>query len=228
LRIQLYSLTRSFHRYLSVTGLTEGKWKDACADLTLMRRPDGTGGPLAADERIDDIQFYVDPRAELLIDDVVLFDAGAPDEKRPFPKRVLFTGWFDTGKQGVEWPGDFQIVDHDKPRAWKAARSVPGPGGNDWLRLGLRGPRRLGGHTLLTFKYHVTGTGTVKVELREGQKPRGRPVVWEPARVGEWAEETLQLLPRGTSVDEVRFVLPKGVKLTIDDLLLYDPGAWPD
>jgi inosine-uridine nucleoside N-ribohydrolase len=228
LRIQLYSLTKGFHRYLSVTGLTEGKWKDACADLTLMRRPDGTGGPLAADERIDDIQFYVDPRAELLIDDIVLFDVGAPDEKRPFPKRVLFTGWFDTGKHGVEWPGDFQIVDHDKPRAWKAARSVPGPDGNDWLRIGLRGPRRLGGHTLLTFKYHVTGMDSVRVELWDGKVRRSRRDVWEPERADAWSEVTLKLDPVGTTADEIRFVLPKGVKLTIDDLLLYDPGAWPD
>ena len=98
--------------------------------MTQMRRPDGTGGPLAEDERIDDIQFYVDPRAELLIDDIVLYDAAADGEKRPFPKRILFTGWFDTGKQGKEWPGDFEIVNHEKPRTWKCARAVGlAPGG---------------------------------------------------------------------------------------------------
>jgi len=40
--------------------------------MTEMRRPDGMGGPLSEPERIDDIQFYVDPRAGVLIDDVVL------------------------------------------------------------------------------------------------------------------------------------------------------------
>ena len=141
---------------------------------------------------------------------------------------MLFTGWFDTGKQGIEWPGDFEIVDHDKPRTWKAARSVPGPDGNDWLRVRLRGPRRLGGHTLLTFKYHVTRTDAVQVELRDGKVTRGRPVTWMPERADSWSEATLTFQPIGATADEVRFALPKGTKLTIDDLLLYEPGDWPE
>src|SRR5262249_51200399 len=39
IRVQLFSLTKGFHRYLSVPGLTEGAWRDACVDLTQMRRP---------------------------------------------------------------------------------------------------------------------------------------------------------------------------------------------
>jgi inosine-uridine nucleoside N-ribohydrolase len=132
LRVQLYSLTNGYHRYLSLDKLETKKWLSATVDMTQMRRPDGTGGPLSENERIDDIQFYVDPRAEVLIDDVILYDASAPDETRPFPKRVLFTAWFDTGKQGKEWPGDFEIVEHDKPRTWKAAKSVKNAEGNEW------------------------------------------------------------------------------------------------
>ena len=124
LRVQLYSLTNGYHRYLSVKdwSRTNGRrhgGHDADAPPRRQRRP------AVADERIDDIQFYIDPRAELLIDDIVLYDAAAEDEKRPFPKRILFTGWFDTGKQGQEWPGNFEIVPHDKPRTWKYAKSVP-------------------------------------------------------------------------------------------------------
>ena len=141
---------------------------------------------------------------------------------------MLFTGWFDTGKQGEEWPGDFEIVDHEKPRAWKAARSVAGPDGSEWLRVGLRGARKLGGHTLLTFKYHITKTDAVRVELWDGKVRRGRPVVWEPDRADAWLEATLKFNPVGPTADEIRFLVPKGAKLTIDDLLLYDPGAWPD
>ena len=48
---------------------------------------------------------------------------GRADEKRPFPQRIHFTGWFDTGKRGREWPGDFEIVPHDKPLGWFAARA---------------------------------------------------------------------------------------------------------
>jgi inosine-uridine nucleoside N-ribohydrolase len=228
IRVQLFSLSNGFHRYLSVSELPEGQWKDACVDLTKLCRPDGTGGPLAADERIDDIQFYVDPRAELLIDDIVLFDAAGADEKRPFPKQVLFTGWFDAGKQGVEWPGDFEIVNHEKPRTWKAARSVANPDGGEWLRVGLRGSRKLGAHTSLTFKYHMTTTDPVRVELREGKAIRSKPVSWMPTKANAWGEETLIFPQVGTSVDEIRFMLPKGSKLTIDDLLLYVPGDWPE
>src|SRR5262249_3144952 len=116
LRVQLYSLTRGFHRYLSLDGLTQDRWMSAAVDMTQLRRPDGSGGPRSEDERIDDIQFYIDPRAELLIDDIVLYEAAGPDEKRPFPERILYTGLFDTGKQGKEWPGDFEIIPHEKPR----------------------------------------------------------------------------------------------------------------
>jgi len=44
LRVQLYSLTNGYHRYLSVSGLEQGKWLDGCVDMTQMRRPDGSGG----------------------------------------------------------------------------------------------------------------------------------------------------------------------------------------
>ena len=119
LRVQLYSLSNGYHRYLCVKDLSQDKWEQATVDMTQMRRPDGSGGPLAADERIDDIQFYIDPDAEIIIDDVVLFDAASEGEKRPFPKRILYTGVFDTGKQGQEWPGTFEIVG-DQGSFWRA------------------------------------------------------------------------------------------------------------
>ena len=159
-----------------------------------------------------------------------MYDAAPADGKRPFPKRVLFTGWFDTGKQGVEWPGEFQIVDHDKPRTWKAARSVPGPDGAEVLRVGLRGSRKVGRETVLRFKYHATGTDQVRVELwnRQAVLATKRPVGWRPERANAWAEVALDFPQVRTAVDEIRFVLPKGIRLTIDDLLLYEPGAWPE
>src|SRR5260370_9376547 len=150
LRVQLYSLTNGYRRYVRVNGLVQDKWAEATVDMTQMRRPDGSGGALSEDERIDDIQFYVDPRAELLIDDIVLYDEGLKEEKRPFPKRFLFTAWFGTGKQGKEWPGDFGVGPHEKPRTWKAAKSAPkGATGEPWVRRGLAGDRRLDTPTAL-------------------------------------------------------------------------------
>lgn len=228
LRVQLYSLSNGYHRYLSLAGLPTGRWESAAVDMTQMRRPDGTGGPLAADERIDDIQFYIDPRGELLIDDIVLYDAAASDERRPFPHRIVFTGWFDTGKQGQEWPGDFEIVPHEKPLQWKYAKSVVNILTNTpWVRVKLRGDRWLDDVTELRFRYRLTGAAGLRVEL--GHRKSG----WSAAhdlpdvRQGEWTTATLRFDTVGmkpVTADEVRFLVPAGGELGVDDVLLYTPA----
>ena len=224
IRVQLYSLTNGYHRYLSVTGLEQGKWLDGCVDMTKMRRPDGTGGPLARDERIDDIQFYIDPRAELLIDDVVLYEVATADEKRPFPKRILFTGLFDTGLQGKHWPGTFEIVNHEKPQTWKAAKSVLDKDGKPRLVVGLRGPRVLDARTELTFRYKFTGSGEIGVALTNAKGTAAPQVHFEP-KTGGWNEVTLTFNPaKGTTAETIAFALPDKSELLIDDVLLYTPG----
>src|SRR5262249_22372846 len=156
LKVQIYSLSKGYHRFLTLTGLPQGSWQEATVDMTAARRPDGSGGPLSEGERIDDIQFYADPRAELLIDDIVLYDEAAPNEKRPFPKRLLFTGWFDSGKQGKEWPGTFEIVAKKPPLTWKAARSGSDPGSGDpWIRRPLPAERPRRAATHLPFPSHL-------------------------------------------------------------------------
>jgi inosine-uridine nucleoside N-ribohydrolase len=224
IRMQLYSLTNGYHRYLSVSGLEQGKWLDGCVDMTQMRRPDGTGGPLAADERIDDIQFYVDPLAELLIDDIVLFDAAPKDEKRPFPKRIVFTAWFDTGTRGKEWPGDFEIVNHTKPRMWKAAKSVKGPDDEQIIRIGMRGARKLDASTELTFKYKLGGADAINVELRE----KGKRVAVGQVRLHRdmWSDGSVTFKLTGKeTADEILFRAPSGAELFVDDVLLFTPGG---
>lgn len=223
IRVQLYSLTNNYHRYLSVSGLKQGEWAEGCVDMTQMRRPDGTGGPLAADERIDDIQFYIDPRAELLIDDVVLYEAAAKGESRPFPRRVVFTAWFDTGAQGKEWPGAFEIVNHDKPLTWKCARSLRAASGDTVLRVGMRGPRRLDATTELTFRYKLTGADALAVELHDKGKAVARADL-KPAR-DAWATGLAAFKLTGKeTADEIVFVLPRLAELRIDDVLLYTPS----
>jgi purine nucleosidase len=229
LRVQIYSLTKGYHRYLSLTGLPQGRWESATVDMTQCRKPDGSGGPLSADERIDDIQFYADPAAELLIDDMVLYEAAPAGEKRPFPKRALFTGWFDTGKRGKEWPGDFDIVPHQAPRKWKAAKSVvSAERASPWLRLDLRGERTLGEKTHLRFRYHLKGADSMRVVLVNRERNDRHTVELKEPRQNEWAETTLDFTKQvraGERVDEIRFLLPKGAELLVDDLLLYEPGA---
>jgi hypothetical protein len=228
LRVQLFSLSNGYHRYLSLAGLLQDEWQSAAVDMTQMRRPDATGGPLSADERIDDIQFYIDPRAELLIDDVILYDAAAADEKRPFPRRILFTGWFDTGKQGQEWPGDFEIVPHEKPRTWKFARSIAGEGGQQRLRVDLRGPRRLAATVELAFEYRLSAGDQLRIELadRRGGEPIGQQLAGLTAN--SWSKATAKFeVPAAAKADlfasEIRLIPPQGAVLEIDNLLLYEP-----
>jgi dienelactone hydrolase len=234
LRVQIYSLSRGYHRYLTLRGLPEGEWQSLAVDMTAARRPDGSGGPLSEDERIDDLQFYTDAGAELLIDDIILYDAALPGETEPFPARPVFCGWFDTGAQGAEWPGAFEIVPHEPPRIWKAARSIPGgesgSGGGAEIRVGLRGRRPLAGAMRLRFRYRLDGAERVDVALLDAGRELAAAAL-EGARRGAWSRTTVDLASSGASgdlvpqgdlaADEVRFAVPAGATLLVDDILLY-------
>lgn len=213
LRVQIFSLTNNYHRRLELVGLPVGSWQWGSVDMTRLRRPDGSGGPLSEDERIDDIQFYVDLSAELIIDDIVLYDAAAPEETEPFPSKIVFTGWFDTGKQGKEWPGDFEIVPHEKPLKWKAARSL-----ENRIRISLRGSRPVDDCVVgLRFRCRLTGAD----EFRVGVDPRAPA---DPIRAprDEWREFRLTIPTGVREIDAVSFSVTAGV-LQIDDVLLYEP-----
>jgi hypothetical protein len=235
LRVQLFSLSNGYHRYLTVRDLPRDQWREGCVDLREMRRPDGSGGALSADERIDDIQFYVDPRAELLIDDVALYEAAGAAETRPFPKRFVYTGWFDTGKQGAEWPGEFEIVPHEKPLTWKAARAVVDGTGEVRLQAGFRGARPTGGRTAIRFRYRLTGTpagqdtgGANASSLQVGLvHSKDGPIFFRPVRepkYGEWTEAEVEGTTDGKPADGVIVRAPKGTTLLVDDVLVYEPG----
>lgn len=229
IHVQIFSLSNNYHRFLTLTDLPQKQWRSATVDLTEARRPDGSGGPLSKDERIDDIQFYIPPEAELVIDDIVLYEAAPKDETRPFPRRVIFTGWFDTGKQGKEWPGDFEIVLHEKPLTWDAAKSVPHPETEKpWIRVHLRGRRTLSKTTHVRFRYKLRGGKSLRVELADAKTNAEFSLPVPPPATGRWAETTLMYsLPQGTKADEVRF-LTDGGELLVDDLLIYEPGEKPN
>src|SRR5262249_13648871 len=147
-----------------------------------------------------------------------------------------FTGTFDTGKQGKEWPGNFDIVEHRPPLTWKAARSVPNEErGTPWIRLHLRGERPLGESTHLSFRYRITGADSLRVELANRTAQDSHAVELKSLKRDEWAEVLVDfsrakgekgVVPRkGDRTDEIRFLLPKGAELLIDDVLLYEPGT---
>jgi hypothetical protein len=199
--------------------------------MTAARRGDGNGGPLAENERIDDIQFYIDPNGELLIDDIVLYDEADEEQTRPFPGRFIFTGWFDTGRQGAEWPGDFEIAEHDKPLTWKAARSViHEKTGRPWIRVHLRGQRRFSEKTAVSFRYKLTGVSDLRTVMANSKTGQSVDAAIESPAVGRWttADLIFRAPPRAGAppvfVDELRFLVDEGCQLLIDDVLVYEPG----
>lgn len=223
LRVQIYSLTNGYHRHLVLTGLPQGRWESGTVDMTAARRPDGTGGPLSEGERIDDVQFYADPRAELLIDDIVLFDAAPAEEKQPFPGHIHFAAGFDTGQQGKQWPGTFEIVP-DKGYFWRAARAVPNKDlGVPWLRIQLRGERPLGDSTHLSFRYRLNGGDHLQVLLLG---PTSKQLAkLDGLKTDAWTQSTVAFSTSGrVSANEVQILAPAGAELLLDDLLLYEPA----
>jgi hypothetical protein len=226
IRVQIYSLSNGYHRHLVVKDLPQEQWRHATVDMTQARRADGTGGPLSEGERIDDIQFYLDPDAEVIIDDIVLYDAARDGEKRPFPKRMIFTGWFDTGAQGREWPGDFKLV-ADAGNFWRAAQSVENPDtGKPWLRVGLRGPRALAEKSTVAFRYRLRGTDAVEIRLVNSATGASRAATAKSLQQEAWADASVEFDTKEfPATDEIHVLLPKGAELVLDDLLLFEPGA---
>jgi formylglycine-generating enzyme required for sulfatase activity/dienelactone hydrolase len=225
LRVQIYSLSKGYHRHLLLEGLPQAAWRRATVDMTQARRPDGSGGPLEEGERIDDIQFYTDPETELLIDDIVLYDAQEGDSSGPFPGRILFTGGFDTGRQGKEWPGDFEIVTPAKPRSGRAARSVANPEGGSWIRVGLRGKRPVTGDAV-RLRCWIWGPVQEIVLSTAGERGLQRPIRPPDAGGESWREVDLTF-SGAPSVDEIRFLDPRGGAFLVDDILLYEPEGNP-
>lgn len=229
LRVQIYSLTKNFHRHLTLTNLVLGTWQTAAMDMTRARRPDGSGGPLSQDERIDDIQFYISPEADLWIDDIVLYERLHDFKRQRFPARIVFTGWFDTGQQGQghEWPGDFLIEKHSPPRTWKFARSVPDPQTNrPWIRLGLRGARPLSARDLLSFVYHVSAPGPIEIALEHSATAQRWTASLKAPVHGSWRIGSVQFdkIPQGALADQISFRTGEGIELFLDNVLLYEPG----
>ena len=102
-----------------------------------------------------------------------------------------------------------------------------------WTRLSLRGERQLDGKAELFFRYRAQGAERVEVEpfhSKAGTAVDRRTV---GLTNGSWGEATVAFdlraggnPPRVVPVaDEIRFLLPAGAELLVDDVLLYTPGG---
>lgn len=79
--VQMFDVTDQDNRHIEITDCRQGQWTTHYLDFTRDgRRNDGSQTPLTADHVIDDLFFFVKStnkaQQQLLIDEVVLFDAG--------------------------------------------------------------------------------------------------------------------------------------------------------
>jgi hypothetical protein len=79
--VQVFDTTDQDNRHIHMKGLKQGQWTTAYLDFTKDgKRNDGKDTPFAAGHKVDDLFFFVEPdgkeEVKLLIDEVVLYDAG--------------------------------------------------------------------------------------------------------------------------------------------------------
>jgi hypothetical protein len=81
--VQVFDATDQDNRHVRLKGLKKGEWQTVYVDFTREgKRNDGRDTKFAAGHKVDDLFFLVEPEAQepvqLLVDEVVLFDAGKP------------------------------------------------------------------------------------------------------------------------------------------------------
>ena len=86
--VQIFDLTDNDNRHIRLRNLKPGAWQTVYLDFSQdARRNDGRDTPFAAGHLVDDLFFFVQPEGDrevdLLIDEVVLFDAGKLQGKEP-------------------------------------------------------------------------------------------------------------------------------------------------
>jgi hypothetical protein len=247
---QHFSLTREDNNHVHVTGLTEGKWSELTLNFTRdARRNDGSAEAFAEGERMDDFKVFVGKpkdgrKYELFLDDVIFFaiDPKRPVDKEPFPNRVIYLAAFDTGPKEKYWPGELEIVEKGLPADswWRVARAVPRKDGKGkWVRLQIEPPRPVGQRTKLRFRYHLSGTSTMTVQVFDATDQDNRHVRLKGLRQGEWTTLHVDFtadgkrndgsntpFAAGHKVDDLFFfVEPEGkeeVSLLLDEVVLYD------
>lgn len=76
MQVQIFDLTDMDNRHVRLKDLKQGEWTFLHVDFTRDgKRNDGSDTPFAAGHKVDDIFFFVEAGAELLLDEVVLYDA---------------------------------------------------------------------------------------------------------------------------------------------------------
>ena len=256
---QHFSLTVEDNNHIRVSGLTEGKWSEVTLDFTRdAARNDGSAKAFQKGERMDDLKVFVGkPKDgkdyELYLDDVIFFDDDPemPKEKEPFPNRIIFLAAFDTGIDSKSkpkyWPGEFDMVTKAKGAPddsyWGVAQAVPHKDTKGkWIRLEIKKPPRpVGAHTKLRFRYHLTGTSEMTVQVFDATDGDNRHINMKGLKEDAWQWAILDFtndakrnggkntpFAAGHKVDDLFFfVKPAGAKdvqLFLDEITLFDAG----
>lgn len=258
---QHFSLSSNDNNHIQVSGLTEGEWSEVTLNYSRDgRRNDGTPGvPFKRGERMDDLKVFLgkpgDGRDwEILLDDVIFFsnDPALPPEPEPFPNRVIFLASFDTGLnpkvRDKWWHGEFDLVWKNVPADtyWGCARAVPRKEGKGkWIRLEVKPPSPVGARTKLRFRYHVTGTSRMTVQMFDVTDQDNRHIRMRDLKQGAWTTATLDFtrdarrndgtetpFAAGHPVDDIFFFVEGegdgDVDLLVDEVVLYDAGVKED
>jgi len=251
-QVQHFNLSENDNHHIRVSGLTEGKWSQVTLNFTAhSKRNDGSPGAMKKGDRMDDLKVFLgrfgDGRQyEMVLDDVIFFaeDPAVPPDPEPFPNRVIYLAAFDTGEKDKYWPGSFEIVDRRLPADsyWRVARAVPHKNPpNKWIRLQIKPPKPVGEVTKLRFRYHLTGTSRMTVQIFDLTDMDNRHIRLGELTQGAWRTASLNFtrdakrndgtdtpFATGHVVDDIFFfVNPDGeqdVELLIDEVVLYDGG----
>jgi hypothetical protein len=249
---QHYSLSSNDNNHIRLSGLNEGRWSEATMCFSRDgRRNDGTPGvPFKDGERMDDLKVFVGKPGdgkeyELFLDDIIFFaeDPALPPEPEPFPNRAIFLAAFDTGidpkGRPKYWPGEFEIVTKEAPagRFWGVAKAVPKEK-TKWIRLKIDPPRPVGERTKLRFRYHLTGTSSMTVQVFDLTDQDNRHVKLKDLKQGEWAFTYVDFtrdgkrndgketpFAAGHKVDDLFFFVDEAAELYIDEVTLFDAGT---
>jgi hypothetical protein len=247
---QHFSLTREDNWHIRVNGLEEGRWSELTLNFTRdAQRNDGSAERFTEGERMDDFKIFAGKPAEatkyrLYIDDVIFFanDPALPPEPEPFPNRVIFLAAFDTGPKEKYWPGDFELAEKPPTNAfWRAARAVPRKDGQGKrVSLPIEPPRPVGAHTKLRFRYHLSGSSRMTVQIFDATVQDNRHLNLTGLKQDEWTTCYVDFsrdsrrndgaanspFAAGNRVDDIFFLVrpdgPQSVELYVDEVVLFD------
>ena len=198
LRVQIYSLTNGYHRYLSLTGLPQEKWQAGTVDMT-------AGAP-ARRQRRPAVRERAHRRHPVL-----RRSAGRAAHRRHRPVRRRRcrerSGRFRSASSSPAGSTPASRARSGRARSrscrkkgyfWKAAKSVENPKLDaPWIRLHLRGERPLGETTQLFFRYRLEGADALKVVLVNRTQKTNHVVELKDLKKGDWAEATVDFNAAG-------------------------------